>query len=176
MGRLSKGLVEVYTGEGKGKTTSALGLALRALGHGFRVYMIQFMKGNIEYGEITQSRKMENFVIRQFGRQTFVDKKNPAKVDIELAQKALNHAVEIINKGEFDLVILDEINVALEWHLLKLEDILRIIEKKPKHVELILTGRYAPKELVDAADLVTEMKEIKNPYSLGEKARKGIEY
>jgi cob(I)alamin adenosyltransferase len=176
MGRLSKGLVEVYTGDGKGKTTAALGLGLRALGHGSKVYMIQFMKGNIEYGEIIQSRKMENFIIRQFGRQTFVDKTNPAKVDIELAQNALNHAIEITNKGEFDIVILDEINVALEWGLIGLGDVLKLIEKKPEHVELILTGRYAPKEITDVADLVTEMKEIKHPYHQGEKVREGIEY
>jgi cob(I)alamin adenosyltransferase len=151
-------------------------IGLRALGHGFKVYVIQFMKGNIEYGEVIQSRKMENFIIRQFGRQDFVNKTNPAKVDIELAQNALTHAIEIIAKGEFDLVILDEINVAVEWGLIKRGDVLKLIEKKPEHVELILTGRYAFKEILDAADLVTEMKEIKHPYSQGEKVREGIDY
>ena len=173
------GLVQLYTGDGKGKTTAALGQALRAVGHGFKVYMIQFMKGDIEYGEIKALKAIKSirtFEIVQMGRPEFVDRENPAQIDIELANKALEHSFEIVTSGKYDMVILDEINVALDWGLIELSDVMDLIKKKPDNVELILTGRYAPIELIKAADLVTEMKEVKHPYNRGVKAREGIEH
>lgn len=169
-------LVQVYTGNGKGKTTAALGLALRALGHGMKVYMIQFMKGDKNYGEIISAKKLKNFKIVQFGRKEFVSKKKPAKVDIEFARKALAHANQVIKKGRYDIVILDEINVALDFKLIKLEEVLNLIKTKPSETELILTGRSAPKKLIEIGDLVTEMKALKHPYQKGVLGRKGIEY
>lgn len=171
---IEKGLVQVYTGDGKGKTTASLGLAFRALGHNFKIYVIQFMKGKINYGELLSAEKIPNITIKQFGRPDFVNKKNPAQVDIEFAKKALEHAQLKIN--EVDILILDEINVALDYKLIKLEDVLELIKNKPNNLELVLTGRYAPKEILEIADLVTEMKEIKHPYQNGIQARKGIEY
>jgi cob(I)alamin adenosyltransferase len=168
--------VQVYTGTGKGKTTAALGLALRAVGKGLKVYMIQFMKGDIEYGEITTAKKMENFEIVQIGRPDFVDKSNPAEIDIKLAHDALDHAREIIGSNKYDIVILDEINVAMDWKLIETEKVLELIKSKPDHIELVLTGRYAPQEIIEIADLVTEMQEIKHPYNDGVEARNGIEH
>jgi cob(I)alamin adenosyltransferase len=174
--KISKGLVQVYTGTGKGKTTAALGLALRAVGKGLKVYMIQFMKGDIEYGEITTAKNMENFEIIQIGRPDFVDKSNPAEIDIKLANEALDHAREMISSDKYDIVILDEINVAVDWKLIKVDKVIELIKTKPEHVELVLTGRYAPQEIIDIADLVTEMQEIKHPYNDGVEARDGIEH
>lgn len=171
------GLIQVYTGDGKGKTTAALGLALRAVGHNLKVYMIQFMK-EWPYGEVKAAQRLKpNLTIVQFGRKEFVNKDNPDPKDIELAKKGLKHAEEIIKSGKYDIVILDEINIAVAWNLIPLEEALKVINQKPLHVELILTGRYAPKEFIEIADLVTEFKEIKHPYRLkGITARPGIEY
>jgi cob(I)alamin adenosyltransferase len=170
------GFVHVYTGTGKGKTTAALGLGLRALGKGLKIYMIQFMKGDIEYGEISAVRNLDGFSIEQFGRPDFVDRDNPAKVDIELAQKGLERAKEILAGMKYDLVILDEINVAIDWKLVELDDVVEIIKNKPKNVELILTGRYAHPKIIELADLVTDMQEVKHPYQTGVLARDGIEH
>ncbi len=171
-----KGLIQVYTGDGKGKTTASLGLAIRACGHGLKSYMIQFMKGEIYYGELGTAERLSNcLTITQMGRPDFVNKENPDPIDIELAGKALKLAREIIEDGKYDIVILDEVNVALDFGLIKLSDVLDIIEKKPLHVELVLTGRNAPKEIIDRADLVTEMVEIKHPYTKGIGSRIGIE-
>jgi len=172
---LKLGLVQVYTGNGKGKTTSALGLAMRAVGHGFKVIMIQFMKGKVNYGELNSAKKLGIEII-QFGRPTFVDKDNPDPIDIEEARKALSFAKKILKEGKYDIVILDEINVALDFNLISLEDVLDLIESKPESVELILTGRYAHAKVVERADLVSEIIEIKHPYMKGVEARKGIEY
>ncbi|HID26100.1 MAG TPA: cob(I)yrinic acid a,c-diamide adenosyltransferase [Thermoplasmata archaeon] len=172
---LEKGYVHVYTGHGKGKTTAALGLGLRAAGAGLKVYMIQFMKGR-RYSEIDAVEQLQNFTIIQFGRDEFVSKENPQQIDVDLAQQGLEHAREIIKKGEHDLVILDEINVAADYNLIPLEDLLRLLREKPEKVELVLTGRYASPELVKDADLVTEMLEIKHPYQEDVLARKGIDY
>jgi cob(I)alamin adenosyltransferase len=174
--KIAKGLVQVYTGNGKGKTTAALGLALRAVGKGLNVYMIQFMKGDIEYGEITAAKKMENFEIIQMGRPDFVDKNNPADIDIELANEALEHATVILASEKYDIVILDEINVAMDWKLIEVDKVIELIKIKPEHIELVLTGRYAPQVIIDIADLVTEMIEIKHPYNDGIEARDGIEH
>ena len=171
-----RGTVQVYTGDGKGKTTAALGLALRAAGHGFTIYVIQFMKGSPNYGELSSSSKLPGFVIEQMGRDEFVDRKNPASIDIDLARKGLSRAREVLIGGRHDVVILDELNVALDFGLVTLEDVLGLIEARPPHVELILTGRSAHPEVIKAADLVSEILNIKHHYNEGVEAREGIEY
>nr|MDO8133696.1 cob(I)yrinic acid a,c-diamide adenosyltransferase [Candidatus Njordarchaeum guaymaensis] len=173
---METGLVHVLTGDGPGKTTSALGIALRAIGHGYNVYMVMFVKGKPNYGEILASRMLPGFTIIYSGREQFLDRKNPDKVDVELAQKSLEHAKEVIMSERYDVVILDEINVAIDYGLVRLKDIIQLIKEKPKKVELILTGRRARKELLEYADYVTEMQEIKHPYTRGILVREGIEY
>ncbi len=166
----------VLTGDGKGKTTSALGQALRALGHGFKVYMIQFMKGR-KYGEVLAAEKhLPGLTVAQFGLDSFVMRDNPAPVDIELAQEGLESAQEIIASNAYDMVILDEINVAIDFKLISLASVLELIKNKPMELTLILTGRYAPPEIVEMADMVSEVKEIKHHYASGIKNRAGIEY
>ncbi|MDH7477191.1 MAG: cob(I)yrinic acid a,c-diamide adenosyltransferase [Candidatus Bathyarchaeota archaeon] len=176
MPKLEKGMVQVYTGNGKGKTSAAFGLALRATGRGLKVYIIQFIKGGFDYGELYIVDKLPNLKLKAFGRGKFVTEKPPSQEDIKLAEEALTLAEETVKSGEYDIVILDEINVALNLKLIKTERVVELIKNKPKHVELVLTGRYAPNEIVEAADLVTEMREIKHPYNKGFQARKGIEY
>lgn len=171
-----KGLVEVYTGDGKGKTTAALGIAFRALGHGYRAYMIQFMKRSFCSGECIQAAKTKNFEIKSFGRASFVNRDNPDPLDIECAKEALDFAKEIVIEGKYDIVILDEINLALDFKLIDIASVIDLIKNKPDDVELIFTGRNAPQEIMDVADLVSEIKEIKHPLSKGISSRKGIEY
>lgn len=172
-----KGLVLVYTGNGKGKTTAALGLALRAVGHDEKVYIIQFMKGNEKYGEVQAVRKyLPNTELVQKGLDKFVKKGNPSEEDLKLAKEGIDLAKDIISSGEYDLVILDEINVAVDYGLIKEEDVLDLISIKPEHVALVLTGRYAPEKILEAADMVSEVKEIKHHYKQGIKAQPGIEY
>lgn len=176
MPKLEEGLVQVYTGNGKGKTSAAFGLALRAIGRGLEVYVIQFIKGGFDYGELYIVDKLPNIKLKAFGRGKFVTEKPPEKEDVELAQEALALAEEVVKSGEYDIIILDEVNVALNLKLINLEEVLELIKNKPKHVELVLTGRYAPSEIIQIADLVTEMQEIKHPYKKGYQARKGIEH
>jgi cob(I)alamin adenosyltransferase len=176
MPRLEKGLVQIYTGDGKGKTTAAFGLALRAIGRGLKVYVIQFIKGGFDYGELYVIDKLPNMTLKAFGRGKFVVEQPPPEEDVKLAEEALELAEKVVKSGEYDIVILDEINVALHLKLISLERVLELIKSKPEHVELVLTGRYAPKEIIDAADLVTEMREVKHPYRSGCQARKGIEF
>lgn len=171
-----RGTVQVYTGNGKGKTTASLGLALRAVGHGMSVCMIQFMKGNPNYGELTAAAKLPDFTIEQHGRDEFVDKKSPAQVDVDMAQVGLTRAREVLAAGKHDLVILDELNVALDFALVTLEDVLGLIEMRPPHVELVLTGRAAHPEVVRIADLVSEVLNIKHHYDSGVEAREGVEF
>ena len=172
--KLKKGLVQIYTGNGKGKTTAALGLALRAAGAGLKVYILQFIKGKT-YSELKALKKIKNIKIRQCGRGCFI-KKKPKRIDIECAQNGLVEARKNILSGKYDLFILDEINIALNLGLIKNEEIVDLIRRKPRTAEILLTGRYCPKTLLKYADLVTEMKEIKHPYQKGIKARLGIEY
>jgi cob(I)alamin adenosyltransferase len=175
MPRLEKGLVQVYTGSGKGKTSAAFGLALRALGRGLKVYVIQFIKGGFDYGELYMVGKLSDLKLKAFGRGRFITDK-PTGEDIRLAEDALRLAKQVIESGEYDIAILDEINVALDLRLIKLDEVLDLIKNKPRNVEIVLTGRSAPEEIIDIADLVTDMKEVKHPFSKGCQARKGIEY
>ena len=173
--KLEKGYIHVYTGPGKGKTTSALGLGLRAAGAGYKVYMIQFMKGR-KYSEIESLKHLPNFTIVQYGRDEFVSKEKPEQIDIDLAKDGFEHAKKIVNDGKYDMLILDEINVAVDYNLIPVEKVLKFIREKPEKIELILTGRYAHPEIIKIADLVTEMLEIRHPYQYGVTARKGIDY
>lgn len=173
---LSQGLVQVYTGNGKGKTTASLGLALRAVGHGFKVRILQFMKGSTVYGELETARRLAPLLsIEQVGRDTFVSRANPAAEDVRLAREGFAKAREVLLSGEYDLVILDELNCAVDFGLIPLEEVKDLIRSKPLHTELILTGRGAHPDIIDMADLVTEMREIKHYYNSGQHARTGIE-
>jgi len=172
--RLNKGLVQIYTGNGKGKTTASLGLALRASGAGLRVCIIQFIKGK-PYSEFNAIKKIPHISIIQLGSGCFIKGKPKAK-DIKCAEKGLARAEKIIKSKRFDLVILDEVNVAISIGLIKNKEVLRIILKKPRKLELILTGRKCPPSFYKYADLVTDMKEVKHPYQRGVKARRGIEF
>ncbi|MDD5167656.1 MAG: cob(I)yrinic acid a,c-diamide adenosyltransferase [Syntrophales bacterium] len=174
--KYSRGIVYVITGNGKGKTTAALGQALRAIGHGCKVFMVQFMKGK-KYGEVLAAEKfLPDLVIRQSGLDSFVMRESPAPVDVELARRGLEMAKEALAGGNYGMVILDEINVALDFKLISLSDVLKIIDGRPAAVDLILTGRYAPKEIVDLADTVSEIQEIKHHYTQGLKERACMEF
>ena len=172
---LKKGFIHVYTGNGKGKTTAAIGLGIRAIGEGLTVIMIQFMKGR-RYSELDALEGIKNFTVVQFGRDEFVSKEKPEQIDIDLAQKGLAYAKDVIQKGEYDLVILDEINVAVDFHLIAVKDVTDLLENKPVPLELVLTGRYASPEIVKYADIVSEILEIKHPYQKGVLSRKGIDW
>ncbi len=172
---LEKGFVHIYTGNGKGKTTAAIGLGIRATGEGLKVYMIQFMKGR-RYSEIDALENIKDFTVIQFGRDKFVSKENPEQIDIDLARKGFEHAKEIIKNGEHDLIILDEINVAVDFKLIPLKDVLKLMDEKSEKVELVLTGRYVHPDMVKQADLVSEILEIKHPYQNGIQSRKGIDW
>lgn len=170
-----KRYIQVYTGNGKGKTTAAFGLALRAVGAGMKVFIGQFVKGKTYNENAAIARYLKNIRVKQYGLGCFIVN-TPTEDDIKAARKGLDEMRKIINNGKYDLVIMDEVNIALYYKLIDIEDLLKIIKNKPEHVELVLTGRYAPQELIDKADLVTEMKEIKHYYRKGVEARKGIEY
>ncbi len=175
MNKFERGTVQIYTGNGKGKTTAALGAALRAVGHGKRVVMIQFLKGRL-YGELAAVDRIEGLTIEQYGRDEFVDPKNPASVDVELAQKGWARVHEMVSDEKLDMLILDEVNVAVSFGLIPLPEVIELLKNKPPRLELILTGRYAPDELIELADTVTEMREVRHHYQKGIRARKGIEY
>ena len=173
---MEKGLVQVYTGDGKGKTTAALGLAMRAVGKGLSVFMVQFLKGR-PYGEIESAKLLSpRFKVVQSGQDTFVKRGEPSEKDLRLARRGLELAREATSSGEYDIVILDEVNVAVELGVLSVEDVLPLIEQKPEGVELVITGRGAPEEFLKRADLVTEMKKIKHYHDKGVAMRDGIEY
>lgn len=175
-GMIGKGYIQVYTGNGKGKTTAALGLAVRAAGHGLKTVIIQFMKGWIDYGELEGVRMLSPRVeIHQAGRDTFVDRRNPDPEDIRLAREGWEKARELILGKGADIVVLDEINCAVDFGLLPVGEVLDVLKRKPDGMELVLTGRNAPPELVEIADLVTEMRDVKHYYHRGVDARVGVE-
>ena len=169
-----KGYIQVYTGDGKGKTTAALGLALRAAGAGLKVYFAQFVKG-MDYSELHSLRKFsDNIVVKQYGRDCFIYKE-PESEDIEVARRGFDEVKKIILGGKYDVVILDEINIATYYKLITVEEVIELIKSRPSNVEVVLTGRNADRRIIANADLVTEMKDIKHYYQSGVSARKGIE-
>src|SRR5512140_2615919 len=171
-----KGLVQVYTGEGKGKTTAAFGQALRAIGQGYQVCVIQFMKGR-KYGECLAAEKhLPDLTIHLCGLDSFVMRENPAPLDIELAHGGFDLARKAIASGAYDMVILDELNVAADFKLIPLDDVIDLIRSKPAGVDLILTGRNAAPEVIALADTVSDIREVRHHYRAGIKERAGIEY
>ena len=173
---LKKGYIQVYTGNGKGKTTAAIGQAVRAAGAGLKTIIIQFMK-EYPYSEIVSLNELSKWItVEQYGKDDFVYKgKMPGEEDLAVALRALKRAEDIILCNEYDIIILDEIIVAIYFKLFPISDVIDLINKKPDNVELILTGRYCPEEIIEKADLVTEMKEIKHYYTKNVLSRKGIE-
>jgi cob(I)alamin adenosyltransferase len=170
-----KGLIQVYTGDGKGKTTAALGLALRAAGRNMKVLIVQFMK-KWDYGELHSVELIPNITLETFGTKDFVYKGKAKKIDYKEAEKAFSFGVKGMKSGDYDIVIFDELNMALYYELLDLKEVVEKLKGKADNVEVVITGRRAPQEIIKIADLVTEMKEIKHPYQKGVEARKGIEY
>lgn len=172
--KFQKGFLQIYTGNGKGKTTAALGLALRAAGAGLRVYIGQFIKSGT-YSELKALKALKkDIVIAQYGRGCFI-RGEPCQKDIVLAQKGFDIIKRVLNKCKYDIVILDELCVAIHYKLIPLVDVLEVLKTRPQDVEIVITGRNAPKELLAMADLVTEMGEKKHYYAAGVKARRGIE-
>ncbi len=167
--------IHLYYGNGEGKTLAAIGQAIRSIGHGKRVVMVQFLKGRKSVGEVKASSKIDGFEIYQFGSTRFIDLEKPSENDIKRAREGISFAKEIIKQKPF-VLILDEITLAAYYGIVDVEEVLNLISSAPKRMLIILTGRKSPKRLIDVADLVTEMKEIKHPFKKGVKARKGIEY
>ncbi len=168
--------IHLYTGDGKGKTTAALGQAFRAAGHGFRVHILHFMKNDPNYGEMLSAVRMgENWHVEQCGRACFVSKSNPATEDINLARQGMEHARTLASSGSIDLLVLDELVNAIDFNLVELNAVLSLLRERAPNTEIILTGRNAPAQLIQSADLVTEMRLIKHYYDTGTPARVGIE-
>lgn len=176
MSKLKQGFVQIYTGNGKGKSTASIGQAVRAAGFGLKTYIAQFMK-EYPYNELNSLKHLSEWItIEQFGGDEFVYKKQlPGEEELDKAKRGLESAKEKMLSGEFDLIILDEAIVAIYFKLIETKDLVEFIKSKPENVELILTGRYCPEELIELADLVTEMKEVKHYYQKGITSRKGIE-
>jgi cob(I)alamin adenosyltransferase len=171
-----KGLVIVHTGDGKGKTTAALGLALRAVGHGWRVLMVQFIKGNWHYGELEVAKRLApELTIQPMGEGFTWDTKNPER-DAAKARECWDAGVSAARSGQYQMVIFDEINYAVAYGYLPLQEVLDFLATKPEAVHIVLTGRDAPKELIAVADTVTEMRAVKHAFDQGVKAQKGIEF
>jgi cob(I)alamin adenosyltransferase len=176
MNKLDCGFIQIYTGNGKGKSTAAIGQAVRAAGYGLKTYIAQFMK-EYPYNELNSLKHLSDWItIEQFGGDDFVYKKElPGKKELEKASKALESSKNKMLSGDYDLIILDEVIVAIYFKLLQTDELIDFIKQKPENVELILTGRYCPDKLIELADLVTEMKEVKHYYQKGVKSRRGIE-
>ncbi|RLF09629.1 MAG: cob(I)yrinic acid a,c-diamide adenosyltransferase [Thermoprotei archaeon] len=173
---MARGFIHLYTGDGEGKTLTAFGLALRAVGHGYKVIIVQFMKGRKDVGEYkVKDRLQPEYEIHQFGREHFIDLENPEPIDYELAKKGLEFAKEAL-KRKPRVLVLDEINLAAAIGLVKVEEVLEMLKDVPEETVVVLTGRKAPREFIEAADLVTEMRDVKHPHRLGVEARRGIEY
>ena len=171
----SKGYIQVYTGNGKGKTTAAFGLALRAVGAGKKVFFAQFIKGRT-YSEIEAVKKfVPDITIKQYGLGCFIVEK-PTEADIRAARNGFAEVAKILKSEKYDMVVLDEATIALYYQLFSIDEFLDVLKKKNPETEVVVTGRYAPAELIKMADLVTEMKEVKHYYTIGIEARKGIEF
>ncbi|HBP64097.1 MAG TPA: cob(I)yrinic acid a,c-diamide adenosyltransferase [Desulfosporosinus sp.] len=170
------GLILVYTGNGKGKTTAALGLSMRALGHNQTVGFLQFMKGSKNYGEVKIANLLENFTLVQSGQESFVSYENPDPIDIRMAQEGLELATHWFEEDKFDLIVLDEILVAVAFKLITVAQVLDLIQKRPPHLNLVMTGRYAAPELLAIADTATEMTEQRHAYQRGVEAKAGMEF
>ena len=173
------GLTIVYTGKGKGKTTAALGIALRAVGYEKKICMIQFIKGSWHYGEMDSSKRLEpEFEMVAIGKGFvgIIDDNSPKEDHEKIAKEAIRISNEKIQSKNYDIIILDEVNYAINLDLVSVNDVLSLIKSKPEELDLILTGNYARPEIIDAADLVTEMREIKHPFQQGIKAKKGIDF
>jgi cob(I)alamin adenosyltransferase len=168
------GYIHLYTGNGKGKTTAAIGLAIRAAGAGKKIFIAQFVKG-MPYAELKALQRLPEIKIKQYGLDCFIVNE-PTREDIKAAKNGLNEVRKIVQKNACDVLILDEVCIALHYELFELNEIINLLHEKPESMEIILTGRYAPKELMEKADLVTEMKEIKHYYNRGIQAREGIEF
>jgi len=171
----SRGLVQLYTGEGKGKTSAALGVVLRAVGHDLKVFIYYFMKGDVRYGEANALRKL-GVDFARYGLPEFVNPLHVKEEEKAEARRGLEIVRVAMMSDSYDLIVMDEVNVAVAWGLLSAEDVLQLIKEKPEKVELILTGRYADPKLIEAADYVTEMRKIKHPFDKGILARQGIDY
>ena len=170
------GLILVYTGNGKGKTTASLGLSMRALGHGQNVGFLQFMKGSKNYGEVKLAALLPNFTLVQSGQESFVSYENPDPIDIKMAQDGLVLAQNWFEEDKFDLIVLDEILVAVAFKLISVAQVLDLIKKKPPRLNLVMTGRYAAPELIEIADTVTEMTEHRHAYQRGVQSKEGMEF
>ena len=170
------GKIHVITGPGKGKTTAAFGLAMRATGHGFRVCIVQFMKSENHSGEVLSSAKLGNIEVHQFGSGRFVNHDNPSEEDREIASEALSYAARALASGEYQMVVLDEVNVAASISLVEVAAVLRALTDRFAGVEVVLTGRNAPEEFIELADYVSEIADRKHPYNSGVKAREGVEW
>ncbi|AFM01883.1 ATP:corrinoid adenosyltransferase [Desulfitobacterium dehalogenans ATCC 51507] len=171
-----KGLLLAYTGNGKGKTTAALGLSLRALGHDQKVGFLQFMKGSKNYGEVKISEKLPNLTLVQTGRDCFVSYENPDPVDIAMAHEGLEILSQWFKEDRFDLIVADELLVALDFKLVTVQEVMELLEKRPPRLHLVLTGRYAPDEILAIADTVTVMQEHRHAYQQGVEAKEGMEF
>lgn len=170
------GLILVYTGNGKGKTTAAIGLSIRALGHNQKVGFLQFMKGSKNYGEVKIASVLPNFTLVQSGQESFVSYENPDPIDIQMAQDGFELAEKWFKENSFDLIVLDEILVAVAFKLISVAQVLDLIQKKPAQLNLVLTGRYAAPEIMEIADTVTEMTEKRHAYNQGVEAKAGMEF
>ena len=171
---MNKGYIQIYTGNGKGKTTAALGLSLRAVCAGRKVFFGQFLKG-MSYSELDAGKYLPGFDLQQFGTDSFIFEK-PGREDIDAALEGLERAGEVLASGEYDIVVLDEVNLAIHYGMFTAAELIEVLDKRDQKVEVVLTGRYADISLIEKADLVTEMKEIKHYYNDGVMAREGIEF
>jgi len=171
---MKKGITTIITGKGKGKTTSALGMALRAAGWNYQVLIVQFMKKG-EYGEIKALRKIDQVTVKQFGRRKLVDLRSPDQEDRDRANKALHFTRQAIQSRRYDQIILDEINLAYAYQLINKNSVIELIKNRPKDLDLVLTGRGADPKLIKLADQVSEIADIKHPFSKGKKGRRGYE-
>ncbi len=176
MEKKDKGIVQVYTGNGKGKTSAALGAILRAVGHNLRVYVVFFMKGKYSYGEFSTLSRLPDVQVASFGLRCFTNRKNIDPEEAKQAKMALAAARDAMLSGNYDFIVLDEVNISVYFKLIELDDVIQLINDRPKNVNLILTGRNADARIIALADLATEMVKLKHHYDKGVKARKGIEY